>query len=167
MIRPVLFFDVDGVLNSYKRSFDRGPDRIRLRAGPVEPDCVEQLSRVKTETGCLFVMSSSWRHVPDVVAEFARVLEVQVHGLTGTASYRDADHDFHSCRGLEILNFLVQHHDETTPYAVIDDESADILLPCLIPEDRFVHVSDHNGMKEEHADRLIEILRTPIQEPSK
>lgn len=60
---PVLFLDIDGVLNSADWMRRRGPG---LRSGchpdMLDPDACKRLHRVLCATGCDVVLSSAWRY---------------------------------------------------------------------------------------------------------
>lgn len=48
-MKPILFLDIDGVLNRYASK------------EPIEPDCVERLNQIVESTGAGIVITSSWR----------------------------------------------------------------------------------------------------------
>ena len=58
----ILFLDVDGVINTLSRSFDKEErDEARKNCGKA----VKQLNRIFDETDCGVVVSSSWRTIPE------------------------------------------------------------------------------------------------------
>lgn len=60
----VLFADIDGVFNSedfFARQRGRGLTIISDRAELIDPAAVAHLNRIVEATGCLVVLSSSWR----------------------------------------------------------------------------------------------------------
>lgn len=58
----ILFLDVDGVINTLSRSFDK-EDRDAARKNCAK--AVKQLNRIFDETDCAVVVSSSWRTIPE------------------------------------------------------------------------------------------------------
>lgn len=54
--RPVLFLDIDGVLNGHE--YDREAESSTLH-----PDCVARLNRVLADSECSVVLSSAWRYM--------------------------------------------------------------------------------------------------------
>lgn len=150
MTPPVLFLDVDGVLNSAlylhnnPGSFDRKDnDWITM----LDPLPCALLAGVIRRTGAAVVISSAWRynHSPAEMKQLLRRRDVDVVVLGRTEL--GAGH-----RGAQILRWLAEH-PEVTRWAVIDD-SGD-MDGCF---HRFVQTSWSFGMQQEHADLLCEIL---------
>ncbi|RYE85652.1 MAG: hypothetical protein EOO75_16720, partial [Myxococcales bacterium] len=81
MTQPVLFLDIDGVLNS-AAWLGRFPGRCLTLPGDaaemLDPEAVRRLERIRQATGCRVVVSSSWRHALPL-AEIERLL--RQHGL--------------------------------------------------------------------------------------
>ena len=57
----ILFLDIDGVLNSTRYWDDRNRNLPLGKAGALDPVAVERLNAIVDATGCLVVLSSSWR----------------------------------------------------------------------------------------------------------
>lgn len=153
---PVIFLDVDGVLN-HRRVFSAG-------AGPCVlcPQAIERFRRLVSETGARVVLSSTWRlgnfpneHV--FALRRAGVLERQhrdwrtkdLRGKVSTGGIELPDHK----RGNEIAEWL-SRHPEVTRYAIVDDDSD--MLPDQMP--RFVQTTFETGLRNEHCERLAAIL---------
>ena len=164
MTRPVLFLDIDGVLNSeawylanvalFEKRAESDLDHY-LR--DIDPEAVARLNRVVEVSDPTIVLSSTWRFirmpkVPDILTR---------RGFTGeiaSATPRDP----HGHRGREICAWLDAHTDVTT-FAVVDDDRFDIIdTPHLVP--RFVHTPQKLGLQDEHVDRLIALLGERVTE---
>ena len=61
--RKVLFLDIDGVLN-----------RTPVEMGSLMPDKVSMLDDIVTQTGCVVVVTSSWRRSPEKMKQVAEML---------------------------------------------------------------------------------------------
>ena len=63
MIAPILFLDIDGVLNNFTHTawMLHGPKASNRRLGWLDPAAVDRLNRVVSTTGCRLVLSSTWR----------------------------------------------------------------------------------------------------------
>ncbi len=69
---PIIFLDIDGVLNSHawqKRRGPRGPEFKALYTSyELDPDACRWLQELCTATGAKLVVSSSWRKMRDIAA---------------------------------------------------------------------------------------------------
>lgn len=138
-VRPVLFLDIDGVLNY---SGCAGDD-------PLDRGCVEQLNRVIDVSGCVVVVSSTWRiYYPLYRIELMLKTSGFRHGLLGaTPDFFDRD------RGDEIAAWL-KRFPYFGPIAIVDDDSDMGRL-----SGRLVKTDFHGGgLKATHAERLIALL---------
>ena len=147
---PVLFLDVDGVLNSARflrenpGAFDRGEDE----AGAMDTVAVARLEQVLVRTGALIVVSSTWRILNTVeqILDFlhrrgapsAKIIGVTPH-LTGY-------------RGEEIKTYL-KEHPEVTRFAIVDDDSD--MAPY---HHKLVKTTWEEGMLDEHVELLVTML---------
>ena len=104
----VLFLDIDGVCNSQESFMQRAePD-------PIDKHMARRVRQIVEDTGCVVVLSSSWRLYPDLrskvrhlVCEFIDVTPDE-RGLTD--------------RGCEVKAWLAEH-PEVERYAILDDSS--------------------------------------------
>jgi hypothetical protein len=149
---PVLFLDMDGVLNGHDH--DEGAESNTLR-----PDCVARLNRVLAETGCSVVMSSAWRYMvlngAMTLSGFGYMLRthgIRVPGrLIGTTG-RDTQTEDPDERGRQIKAWLAEH-PEVTRYAVVDDMALGFEgMPV-------VRTDGARGLTDADADALIALLR--------
>jgi hypothetical protein len=159
--RPVLFLDIDGVLNT---RFDAGWPRWTERpARLVRPDRIGRptrnrparaISRAKitllndlcASSGCAIVVSSTWRLDRDVPAILASI----GFARSFVADWRtDADGP---TRGDEVWRWLDRHGNPR--WAAVDDK------PDFHPHQlyRVVLTDPYDGLKPEHCDRLAALL---------
>lgn len=104
----VLFLDIDGVCNS-QASFKQ-----RTEPDPIDKHMARRVRQIVQDTGCVVVLSSSWRCYADLrakvkqrVCEFIDVTPDK-RGLTD--------------RGCEVIAWL-ENHPEVTAHAILDDNS--------------------------------------------
>ena len=156
-MNPILFLDVDGVLN-HEAIF------LRNIHPPLDPELVARLNRLCEATGAQVVLSSSWR-----ADAFSNGLE---DDLRATGALRHAHPTdprtkwlnavsnggviMARVRGAEITEWL-SRHPEVTPYAIVDDSSD--MLPEQMP--RFVQTDFQAGGLTEHHAKALEALLLP------
>lgn len=138
-----LFLDVDGVLNTRPGSLDDGK--------------LELLQKIHKATGCLFVLSSTWRkYAPQAtrlqhamskyglrIKDATPVLEIPVNGLIHAKP-----------RWMEIKSWLVENQEQCLPQIVIVDDESDM------GDFNFYHVRTQSdtGLTQELADEIIKRL---------
>lgn len=169
-MKPILFLDIDGVLNSHAWSkrcvlppdFGQIPNWKKQATECIDPDAVAQLNRIVEESRCAVVLSSSWRKAEPL------------HRVTRILRYRGFKHDLLACtpdlshrwttyedrpRGNEILHWfktlLGWNGEGQYQYAIVDDDSD--FLEHQWPH--FVQTSGERGLTEIEATQLIEILK--------
>ena len=103
----VLFLDIDGVCNSAK-TFQGSQEIYGL-----DPYMCFLVGKIKLDTDCEVVLSSSWRHSPEGVAR----VEERIVKLLDTTGYAKS-----GFRGDEVREWL-NRHPEVTAYAILDDNS--------------------------------------------
>lgn len=117
---PVLFLDVDGVLNSARflrenpGAFNHGNDE----AGAMDPVAVARLEQVLVRAGAVIVVSSVWRILNTVeqILDFLHRRGAPSAKIIGTTPYLTG------YRGGEIRAYL-KEHPEITRFAIVDDDS--------------------------------------------
>lgn len=146
---PVVFLDIDGVLNVYGTKFGDEVWSSPLCKG-ISRHLVVLLNRITDATGARIVVSSSWRNSNDPAVEVALFdagVTAYMTGRTGRApmgcSYQ---------RGWEIAEWL-NEHPEVQDYVVLDDETCDM---DNLPPYRIVDVV--NGLTEANVAEAIRIL---------
>jgi hypothetical protein len=156
MIAPVLFLDIDGVLNSRDCW-----ERLRGSRHKIDREKVALLNEIVAETGCRIVVSSTWRigvgqgkgGCRDILRSYG--LKARFRRDWRTPEIRDDDHAV-PMRGTEIADWLSRNG--SPPYAIVDDDSD--MLPEQMP--RFVQTTFQSGLTREHAYRLIALLAPPV-----
>lgn len=154
VLTPVLFLDVDGVLNS-ERWWASMPPPPNPPPQWVDPACVARLDALARETGARLVLSSSWRLILGVektgAALASRGLSAPLAGETPVRTHDGAEAD----RWGEIRAWL-DLHPEVTRWAIVDD------LPLAgVPDGRLVQTSIAVGLTDEDCARLRAVLERP------
>lgn len=169
----VLFLDIDGVLNSDVRPHRprRDPDasyiappEVRECGDPhavrgwhdIDPERVARLQRIVDATGCVLVISSTWRKVMRLST--IRLL-LAAHGLR--ADVIDATPFLASPRGEEIRAWLDAYPGEVGAFAVLDDnDQMDAVREAFVLTwDAGEDGLGEDGLAEAHVERVIALLR--------
>ena len=148
MTRPVLFLDVDGVLNS--ATFFAASDPIPVTS--VDPRAVRRIQRIVDQTDALVVLSSSWRKSPELVA-ILRTAGVPIHDVTPVLTGPNGG--TYVERSDEIRAWL-RDHPEVTTYAIVDDDDS----AGMNDPDRYVRTYWRLGMYGKHEKAIIGLLRS-------
>ncbi len=144
--RPLLFLDIDGVLNSEswaRRTAQRG-------VWGVDPDAVRHLNALLERSDAAVVLSSTWRRtygLPETVVRLEdaglqyaeRFIGVTPH-ITGVA------------RGYEV-NAWLSDHQWRGPFACLDDDGD------FLPGQPLVQTSTYLGLTAEEVEACVAILR--------
>jgi hypothetical protein len=151
---PVLFLDIDGVLNSLGSVLALGDPSHHL-----DPVSIGLLARVCKETDAQIVVSSSWR-IGRTVAQLQNELDkLGAWALADRFIDRTGNgHNGH--RGKQIREWLQTNGER--PYVIVDDDSD------MLPEQRpyFVHTSYEDGFRAKHYREAMKILK-PEHDDSK
>lgn len=102
----ILFLDIDGVVNSADSTNFKGS------LWPLDPYKAFLVGKIQDVTGCEVVLSSSWRHHPEGIAEVEKRI-VPILDIT--------PNDEHGFRGAEVQAWL-DKNPEVTKYAILDDD---------------------------------------------
>lgn len=138
----VLFLDIDGVVNC-----ETTQQRHRGFIG-IDPMMAFMVGKIQLDTGCEFVLSSSWRNSDDGIEEVESQV-AKMFDVTGNEDYSvNQDH-----RGREIKAWL-DKHPEVTRYAILDDNTD------FLPEQtsHFFKTSWSTGITEEIAKKVTDYL---------
>jgi len=144
---PVIFLDIDGVLNN--------PGCYAIASGsrtPPDSKCVEALNYLTDATQANIVMSSSWR-IGRAVIELRELLSGW--GVTGTVI--DRTPNLGSARGLEIAEWLLKHEGTVlypSAFVVLDDDSDAEPFP-----DHLIQTNGSIGLTMADAERAIHVMR--------
>ena len=107
-LRPILFLDVDGVLNTTKSK----------TMYSISKGCLRRLEGIVKDTGCKLVLSSTWRRFPEAKSRLLEVFAYRGLGLAGQTPYLPND-----IRGQEIQAYLISSNQLHHRYAILDDDS--------------------------------------------
>lgn len=143
-MKPILFLDVDGVLNTRPDSLDA--DKLDLLAGIVR------------ETGCEIVLSSTWRKIDRQLDRL--VTELSVRGVQIFDSTPVIEEYFgriisSPARWMEISRWFERRQDlACAPFIILDDE------PHMGPfSSHHVHVQSDIALTPEIAKEVISRLK--------
>ena len=147
MTAPVIFLDIDGVLNSQRSCAALGgfpyplsPQNWHL----FDPVAVGLLRRVVQKTGAVCVLSSSWRGLLDDLEPLASTIGVPIIDKTRSTVGRER-------RGDQIRDWLGAN-PEVAVWAILDDDR-DMLDD---QKDRFIHVGFRDGLSyQDHLDLIL------------
>jgi hypothetical protein len=152
---PLLFLDIDGVMNSsrcdnwlYRHKIDN------FRKLYFDPVAVAALNQVVHDTHAEIVLSSSWRisHGFEwIKGHFMKQGFAYPWNIVGTTCGR-----FDGNRGMQILDWIGRT-GYTGEYAVVDDSSQGLADNALIYR-RFVKTTTKNGLTPFEAYELVDIL---------
>lgn len=152
---PILFLDVDGVLNSHAYVARGGS--LSCRTDGLDPEAVAQLQRIVDETGCSIVLSSTWRLIHPLAEMRGRLIS---KGMRHPCPIRDKTPDLsrdggtveRHCRGLEV-NAWIDRIGYEGRYVCLDDDGD------FLPGQPLVQTNFMTGLTAAEADRCIELLR--------
>lgn len=149
MNRPVIFLDVDGVINTPRTWGKR-------RENGMQPELVAKVERICWETGAAVVISSTWRKSYEFseLVGFLRVngLTAKVLGVTPFIVIRGV----HQPRQDEILAWR-QENGHVGPYAILDDDTAcDNAWDKVL--EHWIDVDPETGLTDDNVATAIEML---------
>ncbi len=151
-MKPILFLDFDGVLNSSKfmlECFDKGIDPDDR----IDPIAVKRLNRITDETGAVIVVSSTWRLYMNNERLAKLFFE---HGITGT--FFGSTPELREGRGSEIHYFVMKynltHEDSIESFVVLDDNSVDKMNKF------WIKTEFETGLLDEHVEKAIAMLNS-------
>lgn len=140
-VRPVLFLNVDGVLNT-TRTWGAWMKLGHPHA--LEGHLVRKVAQLVARTNARVVLSSTWRRSSAGLSGTALAFEYQGWVNARRIVINQTPVLPGMPRGDEIAMWL-RLADHTGPVAILDDESdMGSLLPCLVRTDSSVGVSDAN-----------------------
>ena len=152
LAKPILFLDIDGVLNS--RMFaeeEYAAGRLKGTVG-IDPEPTKLLQAIIDATDCSLVLSSTWRLMYDLADMRGMLIQA---GLNSPVPLRSVTPKLEGIRGLEI-NKWIELNKPTGRWCCVDDD-ADFL-----PGQPLVRTTWQFGMQIEHADRIIKILKGEV-----
>jgi hypothetical protein len=160
MERPIVFLDIDGVLNSeqwyaHGASCNEVPNwqpstHRSLLERSIDPACVQRLNRLLQRTGAVVVVSSSWRKEHQL-SEIVSIIEAK--GFCGEVIGVTPSDDGTLSRGGEIARWLKENVPRGVAYVAVDDG-----VETGLPADVVVVTSKDTGLTDEDVERAIRIL---------
>lgn len=152
-MKPVIFLDFDGVLNTY-RNWGRFP-----KAEALTPELVDRVHRLCKEFDADIVISSAWRTIY-TLPELRSLLEKRGHLPADRVIDRTPDWKGpFSQRGQEIKEWLNANGRRETPFIILDDLYAGAFTGL---EKHHVQTTLHDGFTEEKYAEAAENLRRQI-----
>lgn len=154
---PILFLDVDGVLNSHDY-VNRGGSLNCGRDG-LDPEAVKHLQRIVDVTGCALVLSSTWRLIHSLSDMRGRLIQAGMRSPVPLrdktpcldSQYKDGKIVVARIRGDEIKQWI-DDRDFKGKYVCLDDD------PDFHPDQPLVQTTFTHGLTAEEAERCIDIL---------
>jgi hypothetical protein len=150
---PILFLDVDGVLN-----------RCGMSNQGLETDKCDLLADLCRNTGCQVVVSSTWRWIPHCYERLLAMFQSRGIPHAGKTECMSAPTGATRADGVAILRQVPRRdeiaewlswHPEVTRYAIVDDDS-----DADDGTGRYVKTGSFEGLTPEKAAQL-EALLTP------
>lgn len=166
-MRPLIFLDIDGVLN--KHGYNRCSD---VESSTLEPEAVARLNRIIRESDAEIVLSSAWRYMVHGGAMTLGGFEylLRTHGVAakGRLIGLTATDEAIPNRGQQITEWLNAHGWER-PYVVLDDGGStgpDNWSDLGIEEAKLnvVWCDGEKGMGDDHVRRALCVLSGRCQE---
>lgn len=148
---PIVFLDIDGVLNSYSWWARRTTMEFPYRE--FDPVCLTRLSELVEQVDADIVISSSWRkpdtpqesidELIDLFADVCRYWEI-----TSSISQRitDITPKLDSSRGIEIRHYLGEQPG-TREYVILDDQDDFFQDQPLVQTDSSIGLSNSDSLK--------------------
>lgn len=150
MSSPIVFLDIDGVLNSRQwLTRERVDDPFRPYDDELDPDAIRRLNRLCHETGARIVISSTWRlgyhDCESLLLGFAKHrMTAPIVGMTPDLCGRP--------RGEEIAAWIGDNSPDS-PFVILDDDSDMGELAI-----RLIKTSFETGLTDADVERAICLL---------
>lgn len=158
MSAPVLFLDIDGVLNSgrfFREQYGQVDGRTSeaFAAAQVDPAAVALLNRILADAGADVVVSSTWR-LMHRLSDLRGILRSR--GFTGRIIGRTPNLGGKP-RGHEIQAWLVGRPEQPPAFCILDDDAGMAHLAPFLVRTTFAE-----GLTEAHVARCVALLGGPI-----
>lgn len=157
--RPIVFLDIDGVLNTPKIWGDwaKAPDAQTNPRPPLAPKLVQLLRDFVVKHELLIVFHSTWREVctrEEMVEAFGPWLAAHL------PTYSDVSWRTPSGDKAESIQKYLEAHGPQTPFVILDDD----MRPLKEQGRTFIQVDYRTGLNERH----LRVIRRAfkIEEPT-
>lgn len=153
--RPILFLDIDGVMNSH--AYIRRGGSVNCRTDGIDPEAVAHLQRIVDETNCSIILSSTWRLIHTLAEMRGRLIAkgmrhpCPLRGRTPDLSEKDGVIQIGARRGEEVKEWI-ERQGFKGRFVCLDDDGD------FLPGQPLIQTTFETGLTAEHADRCIEIL---------
>ena len=162
MYNPILFLDIDGVLNSedYANLYtEKEWDNLTYIERHIDDKAVQLINYICDNTKAQVVISSTWR-CGRSIEQLQNILDFR--GATFKIIDKTPEHDI-SYRGYEIDAWISKNRSkdkdgnyfEFTNYAILDDDIEDMLIK---QKDNIFKINRFTGITRKDADRIVEFL---------
>lgn len=163
MRKPIIFLDIDGVLNSVQYAIRKRNAQLargeKLTAGimGIDDQAVKNLSYILESVDCDMVLSSTWR----IIYSLDEVNEMLLKAGLRKGRLIDKTPRMLSCiRGVEVQNWLyvngmIDQHD-APPFVCIDDDKD------FLDWQPLVHTDNYYGLTRADADKAIALLKKVV-----
>lgn len=152
---PLLFLDIDGVLNGHE--YD-----AHAKSCTITPACADRLNIILTITDCRLVISSAWRYMIHRGAMTIRGFEhlLQSHRIRAQdriIGITREDRSIEEPRALQIAEWWNEHRrdwGDTKAWAIVDDMDLGF-TQSLMP---FVQTNSNFGLSDANMNDLLKLL---------
>lgn len=176
----VIFLDIDGVLNDtayfkwrhLHKPVPKYESSLDFHVSMINPKKCELLNQVIAETDAKIVVSSTWRHDPEIATILTSVgITAEFLGITPCFSAGlkcPETKGLHIPRGLEIEHYISEHYpfdykervyNGLEGYVILDDDG-DMLYH---QRKNFVHTNGFRGLTPRDAAKAIKVLNHPLK----
>jgi hypothetical protein len=153
----VIFLDVDGVLNSKATRATENKAKLSGGTSGIAPSLLAHLQEIVKQTGAYVVVSSTWREVPEKLAELTKALadcKIRIIGNTPTLEAQGMGDRVDEIRKWLSDNVMMM----VEKWIVLDD--LDLMkMNSKLSADHFVHTSDDIGLTGEHVVEAVQKLK--------
>ncbi len=156
-MRPIVFLDIDGVLNSYGWWSRRTTMEFPYRE--FDPACLSRLSDMVEHADADIVISSSWRKPEhpeesraDMISLFADVCRFWAVNSGFSQRIIDVTPKLNTDRGLEVRHYLSEQPAGRV-YVILDDEDD------FLPDQPLVQTDSNVGLSFADSLRALALLR--------
>jgi len=163
VIHPVIFLDIDGVLNGHEFNH-------QALSNVIERRCVHRLNRILDDTDARIVLTSAWRYMIHGGSMTLQGFEylLRSHGVIAgrLIGATCLDETQWNTRGRQIASFRNRYISPLAPCVAIDDgddEDTYGLKTCGVP---WIRTDGDVGLTMSDAFRVIDALAAQTREPA-
>lgn len=158
-IRPILFLDIDGVLNSVQ--FYAKHKHLHAARGQgiysMDPACVNRVEQICDATRCSIVIMSTWRRVhstSDIAKYFMMTGYSKVPPIVGaTPVLSEVRHEMQRAAEVDAYLFAKMPLSYRDRFVCLDDHRG------FYSHQPFIHIDSEFGITDDDVDKAILLLR--------